>query len=194
MNKKIEVAILCALVLGLTGCSEQGDSDHSSVLLGEKMESISDGDSSMTSSKFAESENVGSDSSGSTTNTDFLEEYVVKWDGLTTEGMDEEVFLADIDLDVLKEVAGKLQGAVDEETQDDHTPINWGTPDGPEIAARNYYKNTVFEVVSLDVRKVSQTYVLFEVAAKKGGVTVDPNRTIELKYEEGAWKVTNEGY
>ena len=77
---------------------------------------------------------------------------------------------------------------------DDHTPINWGTPDGPEIAARNYYKNTVFEVVSLDVRKVSKTYVLFEVTAKRGGVMVDPNRTIELEYEDGAWEVTGEGY
>ena len=76
----------------------------------------------------------------------------------------------------------------------DNPPINWGTADGPETAAENYYKNTVFELVSLDVLKSSKEYVLFSVVAKKGGKLVDPNRTIELRYENGAWNVVNEGY
>lgn len=52
----------------------------------------------------------------------------------------------------------------------DNPPINWGTPDGPEIATENYY------------------------VSKKGGELVDPNRTIELRYEDGTWNVVNEGY
>lgn len=62
-----------------------------------------------------------------------------------------------------------------------HTPINRGTPDGSDDAAMNYYKNTVFEVVSLGVRKVSKTYALFEVTAKRGGVTVEPNSRVRKR-------------
>ncbi len=76
----------------------------------------------------------------------------------------------------------------------DHLPINWGTPDGPEIAAENYYRNTVFELVSLEVLQSSKEYVLFSVVSKKGGELVEPNRTIELRYEDGTWNVVNEGY
>lgn len=76
----------------------------------------------------------------------------------------------------------------------DNLPINWGTPDGPETAVKNYYRNTVFELVSLDVLQSSKEYVLFSVVSKKGGELVDPNRTIELRYEDGAWNVVNEGY
>lgn len=76
----------------------------------------------------------------------------------------------------------------------DNPPINWGTPDGPEIAAENYYANTVFELVSLDVLQSSKEYVKFSVVSKRGGELVDPNRTIELRYEDGTWNVVNEGY
>lgn len=76
----------------------------------------------------------------------------------------------------------------------DNPPINWGTPDGPEIAAENYYENTVFELVSLDVLQSSKEYVKFSVVSKRGGELVDPNRTIELRYEDGTWNVVNEGY
>lgn len=76
----------------------------------------------------------------------------------------------------------------------DNPPINWGTPDGPEIAAENYYANTVFELVSLDVLQSSKEYVKFSVVSKRGGKLVDPNRTIELRYEDGTWNVVNEGY
>lgn len=76
----------------------------------------------------------------------------------------------------------------------DNPPINWGTPDAPEIAAENYYTNTVFELVSLEVLQSSKEYVKFSVVSKKGGELVDPNRTIELRYEDGTWNVVNEGY
>lgn len=76
----------------------------------------------------------------------------------------------------------------------DRLPINWGTPDGPEIAAENYYNNTVFELVSLEVLRSSKEYVLFSVISKKDGELVEPNRTIELRYEDGTWNVVNEGY
>ncbi|MDE6531705.1 MAG: hypothetical protein K2K96_13185 [Lachnospiraceae bacterium] len=84
--------------------------------------------------------------------------------------------------------------AINNEIDMDHLPINWGTSDGPEIAAENYYRNTVFELVSLEVLQYSKEYVLFSVVSKKGGELVDPNRTIELRYEDGAWNVVNEGY
>lgn len=76
----------------------------------------------------------------------------------------------------------------------DNPPMNWGTPDGPEVAAENYYANTIFELVSLDVLQSSREYVKFSVISKKGGELVDPNRTIQLRYEDGSWNVINEGY
>lgn len=87
-----------------------------------------------------------------------------------------------------------VEDAIIEGLDMDNPPINWGTPDGPETAVKNYYRNTVFELVSLDVLKSSKEYVLFSVVSKKGGELVDPNRTIELRYEDGAWNVVNEGY
>ena len=55
-------------------------------------------------------------------------------------------------------------------------------PDGAEKAARAYYKNTVFEVVSLDVK------------AKRGGELLEQPRSIELTLTGGTWTVTGEGY
>jgi hypothetical protein len=76
----------------------------------------------------------------------------------------------------------------------DNPPINWGTPDGPETAAENYYKDTVFELVSLDVLQSSAEYVKFSVVSTKDGEIVEPNRTIELRYENETWDVIGEGY
>jgi hypothetical protein len=89
-----------------------------------------------------------------------------------------------------EDTEGTTQDGVDM----DHPPVNWGTPDGPEAAAENYYKNTVFELVSLDVVKSSSEYVKFSVVSKKDGEIVEPNRTIELCYDDGAWTVISEGY
>ena len=80
------------------------------------------------------------------------------------------------------------------EIDPDNPPINWGTPDGPEIAVENYYADTVFELVSFEIVQASKEHVIFTIISKKGGVLVDPNRTIELSYEDGKWNVVNEGY
>ncbi len=60
--------------------------------------------------------------------------------------------------------------------------------------AQKYYNNTVFEVVSMEIKKSEKDMVVFEVTCKKDGVLVDPNRTITIEKENNEWKVTNEGY
>lgn len=108
----------------------------------------------------------------------------------TTSNKDENETEADATI-VSEEIASD---EINDEIDMDHLPINWGTPDGPEIAAENYYNNTVFELVSLEVLRSSKEYVLFSVVSKKGGELVEPNRTIELRYEDSTWNVVNEGY
>lgn len=80
------------------------------------------------------------------------------------------------------------------EIDPDNPPVNWGTPDGPEMAVENYYANTVFELVSFEIAQASKEHVIFTITSKKDGILVEPNRTIELSYEDGKWKVVNEGY
>lgn len=67
-------------------------------------------------------------------------------------------------------------------------------PDGAEEAARAYYRTTVFEVVSLEVRSVDAERVIFTVTAKRGGDLLEQPRSIELTLVGGVWTVTNEGY
>lgn len=67
-------------------------------------------------------------------------------------------------------------------------------PDGAEEAARAYYRTTVFEVVSLEVRSVDAERVIFTVTAKRGGDLLKQPRSIELTLVGGVWTVTNEGY
>lgn len=65
---------------------------------------------------------------------------------------------------------------------------------GAKAAARDYYAGTVFEVLSLEVKRSGDKEVVFSVHAAKGGVPQDPDRTITLAKNDGAWTVTNEGY
>ena len=67
-------------------------------------------------------------------------------------------------------------------------------PDGAEKAARAYYKNTVYEVVSLDVKSATADKVVFTVKAKRGGELLEQPRSIELTLTGGIWTVTGEGY
>lgn len=127
---------------------------------------------------------------------------------VTTESASEEVTQSSEETEIQKDdtdLEGKYEmeeTTAEEATEDkivegideDHPPIHWGTPDGPEVAAKNYYANTVFELVSLDVLQSSREYVKFSVITKKDGEIVEPNRTMELRYEDGAWNVVNEGY
>ena len=61
-------------------------------------------------------------------------------------------------------------------------------------AARAYYENTVFEVVSLELKSQTENEIIFSVCASKDGVIQEPNRTITLQLNNGTWEVVNEGY
>ena len=61
-------------------------------------------------------------------------------------------------------------------------------------AARAYYENTVFEVVSLELKSQTENKIIFSVCASKDGVIQEPNRTITLQLNNGTWEVVNEGY
>lgn len=63
-----------------------------------------------------------------------------------------------------------------------------------EEAARAYYANTVFEIVSLELDRQTENEVVFSVCVSKGGVVQEPNRTITLQYENQTWEVIGEGY
>ena len=68
------------------------------------------------------------------------------------------------------------------------------TIDEAEAAARAYYENTVFEVVSLELKKQTENETVFSACVSKGGVIQDPDRTITLQLNNGTWEVVNEGY
>lgn len=61
-------------------------------------------------------------------------------------------------------------------------------------AARAYYENTVFEVVSLELKSQTENEISFSVCVSKGGIVQEPDRTIFLEFVNGHWKVVNEGY
>lgn len=61
-------------------------------------------------------------------------------------------------------------------------------------AVQDYYADTVFEVVSMDVIEQTPEEISFSVCVSKGGVVQQPNRTIFLQLVDGSWEVVNEGY
>lgn len=166
MKKSVLLISAICLVLGLTACQGNAEKENDNVS-NQSMQESSDEDDS----KSNEQKETPSD---------------------TTSDEDEYETETEADITIVSEeiMADTIIDGIDM----DNTPINWGTPDGPEIATENYYANTVFELVSLDVLQSSKEYVKFSVVSKKGGELVDPNRTIELRYEAGTWSVVNEGY
>jgi len=62
-----------------------------------------------------------------------------------------------------------------------------------EDAACTYYKNTVFEVKSMEVTFSNDNIVKFTVYVMKDGKECVP-RTIEMQKKEGKWEMINEGY
>lgn len=60
--------------------------------------------------------------------------------------------------------------------------------------AKSYYRNTVFELISLKVKKQSKNKITFWARVKKGGVLQKPDRSIRLRLVKGKWKVVGEGY
>ncbi len=63
-----------------------------------------------------------------------------------------------------------------------------------EEAARAYYADTVFEIVSLELERQTENEIIFSVSVSKGGVVQEPDRTIALQRDNETWKVINEGY
>ncbi len=61
-------------------------------------------------------------------------------------------------------------------------------------AALDYYAGTVFDVTELVFEEQMANTASFTVKCSKGGVTVDPDRSIVLELQDGAWTVVNEGY
>ena len=61
-------------------------------------------------------------------------------------------------------------------------------------AARAYYENTVFEVISLKLKSQTENGISFSVCVSKGGIVQEPDRTIFLEFVNGHWEVVNEGY
>ena len=57
-----------------------------------------------------------------------------------------------------------------------------------------YYKNTVFEVISMELKDQTADEISFSVCVSKGGVVQDPDRAIFLQFVNGSWQVVNEGY
>lgn len=61
-------------------------------------------------------------------------------------------------------------------------------------AACDYYLGTVFDVQGLTEIGLRAGEITFQVSCTKGGAKVDPDRTISLARENGAWTVVSEGY
>lgn len=66
--------------------------------------------------------------------------------------------------------------------------------DTAKMAAQNYYANTVFEVVSMELKSQTEEEITFSVCVSRGGVVQEPDRTIFLQLVNGSWEVINEGY
>lgn len=57
-----------------------------------------------------------------------------------------------------------------------------------------YYAGTVLKVETMTLLEQSENEVLFSVLVSKGGILQEPERTITLHQQDGAWTVVNEGY
>ena len=57
-------------------------------------------------------------------------------------------------------------------------------------AARVYYENTVFEVVSLELKSQTKNDISFSVCVSKGGIVREPDRTIFLELSMAIGKLS----
>lgn len=57
-----------------------------------------------------------------------------------------------------------------------------------------YYAGTVLDVETMTLLEMSENEAVFSVLVSKGGVLQEPERTITLYRQDGAWTVVNEGY
>lgn len=74
------------------------------------------------------------------------------------------------------------------------TPFTEEELDQARQAALDYYTGTVFDVTELVFEEQMANTVSFTVKCSKGGVKVDPDRSIVLELQSGTWTVINEGY
>ena len=74
------------------------------------------------------------------------------------------------------------------------TPFTEEELDQARQAALDYYAGTVFEVTELVFEEQMANTASFTVKCSKGGVRVDPDRSIVLELQDGAWTVVSEGY
>ncbi len=106
----------------------------------------------------------------------------------------EETVINNLDNNITKnQIEENLQSSKDINTLEKSNEESNNIDELKELAQK-YYNNTVFEVVSMEIKKSEKDMVIFEVTCKKDGVLVDPNRTITIEKENNEWKVTNEGY
>ena len=73
-------------------------------------------------------------------------------------------------------------------------PLTQEEVEAARQAALDYYAGTVFDVTELVFEEQMANTVGFTVKCSKGGVAVDPDRTIVLELQDGAWTVVSEGY
>ena len=73
-------------------------------------------------------------------------------------------------------------------------PFTEAELDQARQAALNYYAGTVFDVTELVFEEQMGNTAGFTVKCSKGGVKVDPDRTIVLECTDGTWTVVKEGY
>lgn len=93
------------------------------------------------------------------------------------------------DTDYMPESVSESESETDTESGMDETTI-----ERAKEAARTYYADTVFEVISLETISQTGNEIVFSVCVSKGGVVQEPNRTIILQLDGDKFEVTSEGY
>lgn len=83
---------------------------------------------------------------------------------------------------------------VDDPLSNSRTSYEKVSNEEAEAAARAYYENTAFEVISLEVKSQTEKEIVFSAYVSKGGMIREPDRTITLRLNNGVWEVVNEGY
>lgn len=92
--------------------------------------------------------------------------------------------------DILYEQGANVgQNEEEQKTDTDNTSLETA-----KAATETYYQNTVFEVISMELKNHTENEISFSVCVSKGGVVQEPNRTIFLQFLNGNWEVVNEGY
>lgn len=108
----------------------------------------------------------------------------------------EEVDLADFPPDLPEPDASAPDSALPDVSSREEplTPLTDEDRAAAYDAAMDYYMGTVFGVDTLTEIETKAGEITFQVRCSKGGAPVDPDRTISLERQNGAWTVVSEGY